>query len=82
MTKSNPIERDALEARIENDFTYHAPTEEQRRKYEKIRAEAKSLALLINRECPGGREKSTALSKLEEGVFWANAAIARAGGAK
>ena len=71
--------RNELERRIENDFTYHAPTEEQRRQYERLRAMAKGLALLINRECPSGREKSTALSKLEEAVMWANASIARSG---
>lgn len=27
--------------------------------------------------CPDSRELSTALTKLEEAVFWANAAIAR-----
>lgn len=72
-------DQDLLALRIENDFTYHAPTEDQRRQYEILRAEAKALAHQINKQCPSGREKSMALSKLEESIMWANAAIARAG---
>jgi len=68
-----------LEQRIENDFTYHAPKEGQPELYERLRSEAKKLALLIHEEVPAGREKSTALTKLEETIFWANAGIAREG---
>jgi hypothetical protein len=38
---------------------------------------ARKLAYLINEDCPDGREKSIAITKLEESVMWANAAIAR-----
>jgi hypothetical protein len=34
-------------------------------------------AQFVDRICPDGREKSTAITKLEEAMFWANAAIAR-----
>ena len=61
---------------IENIFTYHAPTPEQQVKYKAIRAEAKTLAELINEQCPESREKSLAITKLQELVMWANAAIA------
>ena len=61
-------------------FTYHAPKEGQPAKYEKIRDEAYKLALLIDYNCPESREKSLAITKLEEVVMWANAAIARHGG--
>ncbi len=64
--------------RIESDFTYHAPKPGQPEKYEALRAKAKELAHLINAECPDGREKSTAMTRLEEAVMWANAGIARA----
>jgi len=67
----------ALVERIENDFTYHAPQGTQPALYERMRAHGKALALLIVEACPDGRERSTALSKLEECVMWANAAIAR-----
>ena len=67
-----------LDARIESDFTYHAPKPGQREVYEELRAYAKDLARRINLHCPEGREKSLALTKLEEAVMWANAGIARA----
>lgn len=38
---------------------------------------AKELALLVDELCPEGREKSLAITKIEESVMWANAAIAR-----
>ncbi|WP_418252070.1 DUF7681 family protein [Gordonibacter urolithinfaciens] len=63
--------------RIENAFTYHAPKEGQPQKYEAIRGKAKELAYLIDELCPDGREKSLAMTKLEECSMWANASIAR-----
>lgn len=62
---------------IENRFTYHAPTPEQRQRYESIRRSAEGLALLLNIACPEGREKALAFTALEESVMWANASIAR-----
>ena len=61
---------------IENIFTYHAPTAEQQVKYKALRAEAKTLAEMINEMCPESREKSLAITKLQELVMWANASIA------
>jgi len=62
---------------IEKRFTYHAPKEGQPRKYGELRAAAKDLAYLICGHCPDSRERALALTKLEEVVMWANAAIAR-----
>jgi hypothetical protein len=62
---------------IEKRFTYHRPKENQPDRYEAIRDNGKSFALLINAMCPESREKSVALTKLDEVVMWANAAIAR-----
>lgn len=62
---------------IENRFTYHSPKEGQPKKYELLRREALLFALRIDEQCPESREKSLAITKLEEAVFWANAAIAR-----
>ena len=45
--------------------------------YVEIREKAKEFAYLIDRLCPVCRERSTAMTKLEESVMWANAAIAR-----
>ncbi len=67
----------SLRTRIENDFTYHAPTERQVEKYNFLRGEARALAHEINARCPDSREKSLSLTHLEEAIFWANASIAR-----
>lgn len=62
---------------INKNFTYHPPKEDQPKRYQTLRDEAKELALLIDQSCPDSREKSLAFTKLEEAVFWANASIAR-----
>jgi len=63
--------------RIENIFTYHAPKDDQAERYESMREKAKELAFLIQGSTPKSREQSLALTKLEESIFFANAAIAR-----
>lgn len=67
----------SLYDRIENDFTYHSPTPDQIPKFLAIRSEAKSLAHLIDALVPDGREKSLALTALDQVVWSANAGIAR-----
>ena len=62
---------------IDTRFTYHAPKAGQPEQYEELRGRARALAHYSNLVVPDGREKSLALTKLEEFVFWANAAIAR-----
>ena len=62
---------------LENRFTYHPPKGEQAERYEKIRAGALGFAIFLNAMCPDSREKSIAMTKLDEVVFWANASIAR-----
>lgn len=63
---------------LENRFTYHEPeTEEKIQKYEDIRGLALKFSIYINTLCPESREKSLAITKLEEAVMWANASIAR-----
>ena len=39
--------------------------------------QTKELAYLIDELCPASREKSLALTKIEESIMWANASIAR-----
>lgn len=70
---SDDKQRDELEVR----FTYHSPKEGQPERYVAIRDAAKSLAILIMASTPVSREQSLALTKLDEVVFWSNAAIAR-----
>ncbi|MDT2259639.1 DUF7681 family protein [Paenibacillus larvae] len=62
---------------IENNFKYHAPKEGQIEKYTTIREKAKELACLLDEVCPNSREKSLAITNLEQVVMWANASIAR-----
>jgi hypothetical protein len=62
---------------IQKAFTYHPPKEGQPERYEHIREYAKSLARCVQDCTPESREQSLALTKIEEAVMWANAAIAR-----
>ena len=58
-------------------FTYHAPKGTQAARYEKIRLYALNLAETLDELAPDCREKSLALTYLEQAVMWTNAAIAR-----
>lgn len=62
---------------IENNFKYHTPKEGQPEIYTEIREKAKELAYLVESKVPNSREKSLAMTKLEEAVMWANAGVAR-----
>jgi hypothetical protein len=61
---------------LEQWFTYHAPTEEQKVSYQRIREAAKDLSLVILEECPHVPDTSAAIRKVREAVATANAAIA------
>lgn len=64
---------------LANRFAYHPPnTEEKKHKHENVRATLLEAADEIV-ELTGAptREQSLAITKLEEAMFWANAAIAR-----
>lgn len=59
-------------------FAFHAaPTQEKRDEHTSVRQQCYRLAEALNESLPDGREKSVVLTKLEEVMFWANAAIAR-----
>ena len=62
---------------LENNFKYHPPKNDQADRYANLRDKAKEFAEMIDSYCPDSREKSLALTNLEEAVMWANAAIAR-----
>lgn len=64
-------------ADLVNRFTYHSPFGDQAGRYELIRQHAHGLATLIDNHAPDSREKSLAITHLENAVMWANAAIAR-----
>ena len=62
---------------LEHRFTYHAPTGEARDLHHDLRIVVKRLAKELAFLLPAGREKSLAITHLEEASFWAHAAIAR-----
>ena len=68
---------DKMAARIENDFKYHSPKDDQPERYVTIREKAKELAITIVENTPPSREQSVALTELDHVVMMANAAIAR-----
>lgn len=64
-------------ADIRNRFTYHPPKDDQPDRYDAIRQSMLALALALNDLCPDSREKSLAITSLEQASMWANAAISR-----
>ena len=65
------------QAEIDRRFDYHAPDGPKRIMHEDVRTSVKHVAVDFVAMLPEGREKSLALTALEEALFWANAAIAR-----
>ncbi len=68
---------DEEQARLKKDFTYHPPKPDQIPRYNEIRDFALAFAGELMTKCPPSRERSLALTALEEAVMWANASIAR-----
>ena len=65
-------------ADIENRFAFHpATTEEKRAAHTSVRHHCRVLADFLNEKLPEGREKSLAVTHLEEVMLWGNAALAR-----
>lgn len=61
-------------------FQYHPPTDpEARRAHESVRAQLAEVAERLGRLFPegAGREHALFVTKVEEAMFWANAAVAR-----
>lgn len=61
---------------IKNTFTYHKPFGDQAERYEVIRHKARCFAELLADILPPSAEATLAFRKLQETVFYANAAIA------
>lgn len=58
-------------------FRYHpADTRERVEAHENVRADITLTAMRLNDRLPESREKSLALTALQEAAMWANAAIA------
>lgn len=63
---------------IENRFAFHpASDDEKRMAHTSVRQNCLQLAQFLNDNLPEGREKSLAITKLEEVMLWGNAALAR-----
>jgi hypothetical protein len=61
---------------IEHIFTHHKPFGTQPVRYIGIRQQARALAQIIVDNCPDSRERSIALTNIQQAVMWANASIA------
>lgn len=70
---SDPIDYAELDRR----FTAHEVDADVVTCLDAVRAAGRSMAVSVSQVAPVGRELSLALTKIEEAVFWANAAIAR-----
>ena len=65
------------QSQIDRNYTSYPVGGQQNEDMHNIREACKMLAQIINGGCPDGREKSLALTNLEQVMFWANASIAR-----
>lgn len=64
---------------LEVRFNYHPPRDAETAEiHGMLRDSCLVLAGIVDRFVPDGREKSLAITKIEEAMMWANAAIARA----
>jgi hypothetical protein len=64
-------------AEIEKRFAHVEPNEQRASLHTHTRSEYTRLAETMARTLPESREKSLAITALEESLMWANAAIAR-----
>ena len=62
---------------LDNNFKYHAPNADTKDYHEEIRHVCKEAAIAINGMVPEGREKATAITKIEEAKMWACAGNVR-----
>lgn len=74
----NPADASLLH-RTHYNLTNHPPNEDQIERIERLRGTSKRLASMIYVNCPKSRERSLALTNLEQLTMWAVASIAREG---
>lgn len=68
-----------LPAKIENWFTYHAPTPEQLVQYHNIREAGKAFALVVAANTPSSADQTASIRLIREATMTANGAIACGG---
>lgn len=65
-------------ADIKRRFTHHPPRNDADvHQHESVRLAMMEVALDVDEKMPPSREKSLAITKLEEAMMWANAGLAR-----
>lgn len=65
------------EAELNRRFDHHPPRDPERvSEHQEVRDAAKAFAAVLA-TLPDGREKALAITKVEEALFWSNAAVAR-----
>ena len=79
MRQNTEVEDSRARLDIKRNIAYHTPTEDQPARYQQLCGAMQDLAHWIVDLVPPGRERSLAMTKLEETGFWANAGIAREG---
>lgn len=62
---------------IEGRFKQHWPSDTRANHHNQVRGACRTLALFLDGLFPDSREKSLAITHLEEVMFWSNAGIAR-----
>jgi hypothetical protein len=62
---------------LANRFKHHPPEGDQADRHAVIRKAAHDFALVVIETTLRSRERSLALTKIEEACFWANSAISR-----
>lgn len=79
-TPDEPAELSAQDrAYLESAFAFHPPTGGKVERHVAVRDAARITAETILLLCPPSRERSLALTNLEQAMMWANASIARNG---
>ncbi len=66
-----------MENSLKHRFEYHPPDEAKIDLHSKIRGTCYIAANYLDSILPECKEKSLALTKIEEAMFWSNAALAR-----
>jgi len=62
---------------MDHRFSTHLVDDDGKTCLQAVREAMRAAAVAVAQAAPEGREQSLALTKLEEAMFWANAAIAR-----
>lgn len=62
---------------FESIYNWHSPQGTQPERYQTLRDRFRGLAQTVEALCPESRERSLALTYLEQASMWASAAIAR-----